>query len=101
MQSFSQGMNDLKNYYLINNDWIEKFKEIYHYNELCNLNQISKIQTFDESLQISNNIEEINNINEIYNIINIDNQVLSQYNISYNEELYGENYYAPIKFIIS
>ena len=100
MQSFSQGMNDLKNYYLINNDWIEKFKEIYHYNELCNLNQISKIQTFDESLQISNNIEEINNINEIYNIINIDNQVLSQYNISYNEELYGENYYAPIKFII-
>ena len=36
----------------------------------------------------------------IYNIINIDNQVLSQYNISYNEELYGENYYAPIKFII-
>ena len=78
MRLYSQGAFALQKYYLVNKASIDKFKEVYYYNELCNILSLQAINTFPHVLQNLNNISSMNEIKNIYNKIIIDTNLLSQ-----------------------
>ena len=45
---YTEGKEDLMNYYLVDKSYIDKFKEIYHYNEICNIPIIKGIKTIED-----------------------------------------------------
>ena len=102
MKLYSEGIYDLKNFYLINKSWIDKFKEMYHYNEICTIPEITKINSLNECIQNMENLESLNEIKHIYNKINFDNSPLFNYNLSPNNKCTGESnkYSYPFDFII-
>ena len=99
---YTEGTYDLKNYYLINKSWIDKFKEIFNYNEICNIPDIKSINNINECLQKIQNLESLNEIKNISNKIYLDNISLINVNLSPIYKSTGEynEYYYPSKFII-
>ena len=94
----------LKNYYLVNKEWLDKFKQIYHYNEIYNILSIKGTQTYKYYIDNLQYLESLNEIKVISDKINtIDNYILSGLNLSpfikiiKNDE--GE-FYPPINFQI-
>ena len=99
---YNQGISDLKEHYLINKTWIDKFKELYYYNEIIDIPQIKNINSFDECLQNMETLESLNEIKNIYNQINFDPNSLSMHSIYPNYERSGDygEYFYPSNFVI-
>ena len=97
-----QGNRILKNYYLINKEFIDKFKEIYHYDEICNIPAIKEKESLEECEQSLDDLLSLNEIQTISNNINIDNSDLLQLNLSPNFITNGANceYNSPENFLI-
>ena len=103
MRFYSEGIYKLENYYLVNKIWIDKFKEIYSYNEIC---KIPLIQQLVQSINdINKNLQFLVNTNEIKAIcskINLNNYTLNSINLFPETKTLGENfeYSFPIHFVI-
>ena len=96
---YSNGISNVKDCYLINKDWINKLKEIYHYNGICNILALKGIQTYKDCYQNLNNYNLLNEIKSKYNNFNIDTSALSQ--IDYNpQNQYFDEYIVPTNFVI-
>ena len=100
---YSEGIWNLKKYYLINKDWINKFKEVYHYKEIIKIPQINKINTFNECVQKLKILESINEVKIVSNKICSNISILSQINLSPNYKSSGDfnQYYFPVDFVIT
>ena len=100
---YNKGIFDLKDYYLINKTWINKFKELFYYNEIINIPEINNINSFDECLQNLETLTSLNEIMNIYNKINFNPFSLSMLNIYPNFERSGNfgEYFYPTNFIIT
>ena len=99
---YSEGIWNLKKYYLINKDWINKFKEVYHYKEIIKIPQINKINTFNECVQKLKILKSINEVKIVSNKICSNISILSQINLSPNYKSSGDfnQYYFPVDFVI-
>ena len=99
---YSLGYYNLKKCYLVNNSWIEKYKEIYYYNEVHNVLTSHGIKTFCEACKNIKYLESLNEIKNIYNKIIIDENALIQFNLTPVTTISGENseYVYPVNFII-
>jgi hypothetical protein len=71
MKFFKQGIYDLKNYYLVNKDWVDKFKEIYYFNEVSKISIIKGINNLEDCIRGLKTFESLNEIKLIYNKIKI------------------------------
>ena len=101
---YNQNNYALKNYYLVNKDWLDKFKQIYHYNEIYNILSNQGIQTYKYCFDNLNYLKSLDEINSFSNSINnIDKYALSELNITplikniINNE---EEFHPPINFQI-
>ena len=99
---FLQGNYILKNYYLINKECIDKFKEIFHYNEICNIPAIKEKESLEECEQNLDDLLSLNEIQAFSNNININSCDLFQSNLSSNFISIGEivEYNPPENFLI-
>jgi hypothetical protein len=66
---YSQGIFDVKKYYLVNKIYIDKFKEIYYYNEIYNILSMHGINTLNDAFKKLQNLISLNEIKPIYNKI--------------------------------
>ena len=102
IELYSKGIYDLKNCYLVNKSWIDKFKELYFFNEISNILAIKGINTYYtyysalKNLQI---LESSNEISTIKNKINVDTNALIQNDLSTETKNIGE-FKFPINFAI-
>ena len=102
MNYYNQGIFHLKNYYLVNKAWIDKYKELYHYDEICNISHIKRIKTLKDCMIYLNFLETTNEIQSFYNKISIQTFELFPFNLSpeiKNSVINGE-YKYPINFTI-
>ena len=101
---YNQKNYGLKNYYLVNKDWLDKFKQIYHYNEIYNILSKQGIQTYKYCYDNLKYLESLDEIITISNSINnIDKYALSEINISpfrKNIIINEEEFNPPINFQI-
>ena len=100
---YSQGFFDFKECYLVNKTWIDKFKEIYHYNKMYDILSKKGINSFTDSVNNLQYLESLDEIKSFSNHININNSFLIQMNLSPVTKYIAEdnNYYpAPINFSI-
>ena len=78
---YTEGKEDLMNYYLVDKSYIDKFKEIYHYNEICNIPIIKGIKTIEDCLQNIKYFESLIEVKNIYNKINLNHLAFQIFNI--------------------
>ena len=103
LRLYSQGgVYDLKQYYLINKTIIDKFKEIYNYNEIYNILSQKGIRTLNDTLTNMKNYLSMTEIQSFAYTINIDSYTLSQYNSMPETITIGEYgvYTFPLNFVI-
>ena len=91
LRFYNQGIYDLKKYYLINKTWIDKYKEIYHYNEICKIPLINGINSLNDCSTILTLVNGMNEIKTIYNLINIDTYTLQNISQAVEAKIFGEN----------
>ena len=91
LRFYNQGIYDLKKYYLINKAWIDKYKEIYHYNEICKIPLINGINSLNDCSKILTLVNVMNEIKTIYNMINIDTYILQNISQDVETKIFGEN----------
>jgi len=99
IELYSNGFFDLQNCYLVNKSWIDKFKELYFYNEISSILEMKGINTYNSVLKNFQLLESSNEISSIKNKINIDTYALTQYNLSPETKNIGE-FNFPINFVI-
>ena len=103
LRLYSHGVYDLKKkYYLINKTFIDKFKEIYNYNEIYNILSQKGIRNLNDTLT---NIKYYLSTTEIQTFaytINMDSYSLTQYNSMPETKTMGEfgDYTFPVNFVI-
>ena len=99
---YSQGIKELKNYYLVNKSWIDTFKQMYHYYEICNIPTIQGINSYDSAIKNLKSFESLAEIQSILSLININNSPLMQFNLPIQTKICGEytEYDYPINFVI-
>ena len=102
MKFFKQGIYDLKNYYLVNKDWVDKFKEIYYFNEVSKISIIKGINNLEDYIRGLKTFESLNEIKLIYNKIKIDHSTLPKMYLTLIEKKAGEygQYIFPTNFTI-
>ena len=88
---YNQGIYDLKKYYLINKAWIDKYKEIYHYNEICKIPLINGINSLKDGLNILQIFDSIEEIKPMYAMININTYILQNISQAVETKIFGEN----------
>ena len=99
IELYSKGIYDLKNCYLVNKSWIDKFKELYFYNEISYILSMKGINSYNDILKNLQILESSSEISSIKNKINIDTNALNQYNLLPETKNIGE-FNFPINFII-
>ena len=99
IELYSKGIYDLKNCYLVNKSWIDKFKELYFFNEISNILAIKGINSYGSALKNLQLLESSSEISTIINKINIDTNILLQLNLATETKNIGE-FNFPINFVI-
>ena len=99
---YSQGIFDVKKYYLVNKIYIDKFKEIYYYNEIYNILSMRGVGALSDAFKKLQNLISLNEIKPIYNKIIIDTNILTQMNLSAQSQKNGQiqEYNFPLNFEI-
>ena len=105
MRLYSQGCKklNLKNYYLINKEFVHKIEQIYNYNSICNFPEIKGIINFIDYYKKITILEQLNQVKNIYNPIIIDPYIFSHIypNPSVLKIGYGGEYEFPTNFLIT
>ena len=96
---YSKGSYDLKNFYLVDKSWINKFKKNYFYNEIYNILQMKGIKTYQDALNNLQILETSNEISAIINKMNIQANTQIEYGLSPQTKSFGVFNY-PINFEI-
>jgi len=99
IELYSKGIYDLKNCYLVNKSWIDKFKELFFFNEISNILTIKGINTYKSVLKYLQILESSNEISTIKNKINVNTNALIQNDLSTETKNIGESKF-PINFVI-
>ena len=99
---YTQGTFDVKKYYLVNKTFIDKFKEIYNYNEINNILTKKGINTLSDAFNNLKGLISLNEIKSIYNKISININNLTQINIYVQSRKGGpiQEYNFPLNFEI-
>ena len=97
---YNQGIFNVQNYYIINRDWLEKFKEIYQYNKICTIVSKKSFQTFNEYLNNLQNLLYSDEIKSNFSNINTNNFALSAYDLLPYEHQINEYRYITNFMII-
>ena len=99
IELISKGLYDLQHCYLVNKSWIDKFKELYFYNEISYILTMRGINTYNAVLNNLLNLESSNEISTIINKINKDTNTLILYNLVPETKNNGE-FNFPTNFVI-
>ena len=102
LRLYSQGIYAAKQFHLINKTFIDKFKEIYHYNEISNILSMKGINTINDTLTNMKSYLSLDEIKTFTYQINMDSYSLTQFNSKPEIKIMGEfsEYKFPVNFVI-
>ena len=100
--SINPESKNLKEYFIINKSWIDKFKQIYHYDLVNNIQSMRNITNLKQTFQNMKNYLSLNEIKSLISMINTDISSLSQFNPTLITNSCGENgeYNFPVNFVV-